>query len=201
MLSPPRNEIQQFWSWFRSVSDDLANDHENEELLSRLDSHVSKLGDVTWEIGPSEVTESFLSISPDGDSSLLAVAGRIIDFAPRLSRWEFVIGRPARGCIDFCIEGEDGAEVDVRCREWRYVLFRLPSGHFDIVVQQTGFDSPDVDLRHMAATLALDFVLGEESRLLYVRDIECVDSFESDHVSKASDFIVLSEHMESLLND
>jgi hypothetical protein len=41
MSAPDESDIRAFWAWFESVSSDLAEDFEKEELVAALDTRVA----------------------------------------------------------------------------------------------------------------------------------------------------------------
>lgn len=198
-IEPNDTKIRELWNWFANVSDKLANDLEDQELLDQLDEKVSKLGEIAWELGPGEKRECALTLTPDGDPDWLPMTQRAVAMAPELARWEFYPARQKkRWELQFSMEAGNGRILDVDARSWRYVLLRFPEGTFDIVLEQPNLADVDEDDRYAAAVIVLDGVLGEANRLLSIEGIEPTEVLPPEQSKKANSIKVLNDHLRSL---
>jgi hypothetical protein len=145
---PDDSDVLEFWAWFASIADDLADDFMNEALQDALDARLGRLGEVAWELGPGATAENALAISPDGDPDLLPLTQRIVAMAPELRRWEFHPARPARSeSMEFLIGTSGDDEIAIDARSWRYVLFEYPDLTFDVVLEQANLADVSDDER------------------------------------------------------
>jgi hypothetical protein len=198
MESTPRSDaaIIEFWKWFCTVSDRLAQDYEDQEILDELDSRVSTLGEVAWELGPGKARECALTITPDGDRQLLSWTQRIVAMAPELPDWEFYCARQKKEWeLQFSIEAEAGQLLEVDARSWRYALLRVGEGIFDIILEQAGLPDVGEEARYTAAVVLLDGLLGEATRLLSIADIEPTKALDSELSKKANSIAHLDDHL------
>jgi len=169
------------------------------ELVESLDERVRSLAGVSWEVGPGVDGRNALVITPDGRKERLEACRRIVNFAPSIEGWEFHSAKPPkRWELQFSIEGSAGSMLQIDARDWRYVLYQHPDGTFDVVIEQTGLHGVDDAVRHSAAVIVLDGVLGELQRLERMRDIEAVPRLEDDQASSASSVRHLADHLRSL---
>jgi hypothetical protein len=106
---PPDAQIAEFWNWFQSVANDLAQaKFDDKSLLAELEMRVLEMGDVAWELGPGLLEKHALIISPDGAKEWLPVTEHIVDQAPSIPDWEFQSARPPRDWdMRFSIEGSN----------------------------------------------------------------------------------------------
>jgi hypothetical protein len=196
---PPDADIQDFWAWVQTIADELAEDLENGAIIETLNRRVSRLGDISWEVGPGRHAENALTLTPDGDPAKLAVTKHIITFAPSVAGWEFYPAKPAKDWnLMFSIETENGDIVDVDARTWRYVLFRFPDDTFDLILSQDGLAPVGEDDRYTAAVIVVDGLLGEEVRMALIDTIEPVEALSKKDEPQATSILALPQHLESL---
>lgn len=194
------SEIQAFWRWFQTISSELGIRLDNQSLLAELDERVSRLGDVSWEVGPGRLEENALVITPDGSKEWLGLTQHFVALAPRIPGWEFHWARPPREWdLRFSVERDTGGILDIDAREWKYVLFRFADHSFDIVVEQSNHRDVSASDRYTAAVVLLDGILGEAKRLELIGGIEPVVTLSKEHAAKASPVVVLAKHLDSLL--
>lgn len=200
MVSAPSDAvILGFWSWFEGVAGRLNEDLDEPGLLEALDARVSELGEVVWELGPGSRETNALAISPDGAVEWLAVTQRIVAMAPTLPGWEFHPARQARPStlLRFSVTNPAG-RLDIDASDWRYVLVRFADATFDLVLEQSSLlDASEAD-RYTAAVILLDGLVGEATRLLRIREIECMIALRPDVVSRSNPVSVLADHLASL---
>ena len=81
------DQVQEFWDWFESISDELGANSDNPGILDALDRRVLAFGDLTWEVGPGAVAPNALAISPKGQKQSLAITSEIVSAAPTCPGW------------------------------------------------------------------------------------------------------------------
>lgn len=188
MSVPAESDIRAFWVWFESVSCDLAEDFDNEELVAALDTRVAELGNFEWELGPGATRPNALVISPGGDPELLRATRKVVSKAPAITGWEFLHARhPRQWQMRFTIEDRSGAVRQVDASGWCYVLLRYPDGAHEVIIEAPSMAEFDEELRYSAAIVVLDGLLGEERRLEAVDEVSIVPKLEGEHASKARD--------------
>ena len=199
-MSNHKSETESFWAWFEGIASSLSESFEREKLLAELDARASRLGDVTWEIGPGSDGSDVFVVSPDGNKDLLERTRSIVESAPKIPGWELCFSRPPRDWdLRFSIEGSSGEAISVDAREWCYVLYKFPDETFDIVVEQSNLETADEDARDRAATILLDGQIGEAMRIELIRGIEAVVVLNDSDRQKASPVRTLTDHLSSLL--
>ncbi len=199
MASVSRVQVQEFWDWFASISDELGANLENHEILEALDRWILSFGDLTWEVGPGTMAPNALAISPNGQKEFLAVTNEMVAAAPKCPGWEFHPAKPPKDWrLQFVLEDAQGEPVEVDASGWQYALLGFPDGTFDIVVRVDGLPH-DEDLRHRAADIAIEGQLGEETMLQYVQGLEIVSELEGDLAGKGNSIRVLPDHLAALV--
>ncbi|PRQ10121.1 hypothetical protein [Enhygromyxa salina] len=198
---PPEVSVHSFWAWFETVAPILAQNFENPQIHEELDRQVSRLGGMTWELGPGHAAQNALTLTPDGDPDLLRATKHIVALAPSIPNWEFHPAKPPKEwALTFSLETEGETVVDVDANRWRYVLLRFPDSTFDILLRQDGTELHDDDDRYVAAIIVLDGLLGEEARMSLVGSIELVDAFSAEELARVTPISELPHHLMSLLN-
>lgn len=189
-----------FWQWFSAISDQLASDPENAEILAELDANVTALNQrFSWEIGPGRTAEWCLTISPNLDASLLADTESVIASAPLLRGWEFESTR-ARKAWDgrFEMERDDGNVLSLDTSDWRYVLLRYPDGAVEIVLQSKQAAGLGTDERWTAAAIVLEGLLGELALIRGISSFDLLEVFEPQLEAKAKPISQLSSSLNVL---
>lgn len=184
--------INSFWVWFSENYKNFGEHYENDELLNTLDNKIYDLGGYAWEIGPGIDTKNQLVISPGGDIDLLLDTKRIISYAPTLLDWSFYYAKPPKQWeFLFDFEKEDGSVVRIDASHWNYVLLKYDDGMFEIIIQTHDLAEFSEDDRLIACEILLDGILGEESRMLRICDIDTVDEFEDKYKMKGNNIKTL----------
>jgi hypothetical protein len=194
-----RSEIEKFWNWFSQNCQDFGKDFGNTDLIRELDEGVVNLGNFSWEIGPGKKKENALVISPNGDVDLLPATKEIIAEAPECDNWEYYYAKPPKEW-DFIFDFTDvnGQEVRIDASEWEYVLLQYEDGLFSIIIKDSLLSQLDQIDQLTAAEILLDGVLGEETRIEKIADIEVVKEFENSYSTKAGNVKNLLNHLEQI---
>ena len=188
MKSGNRNKlyVQDFWFWFGSISDALAENFENQTILNELDRRSTELHpSLSWEIGPGVERECMLAISPNLDLTLLTMTKHIISFSPNLKKWEFYPARQPKNwnyLVEFLNSDHEPVVFDIS--SWGYVLLEYPDGIREILLVANRPISGDNNTRLQVASIALESILGEESFLEKVGHFEIVDQLEPEFKGK-----------------
>lgn len=194
------NKIRKFWIWFYENCQNFGTDYSNTELLDILDTKISELGNLTWEVGPGKTANDALVISPNGDLELLPYTKEIIANAKECTDWEYYYAKPPKqwGLI-FDFETTDSNQIEINASIWEYVLLKYKDGMFEIIIKAVNIDALSADDKLTAAEILLDGILGEELRMTAICSINIVLQFEEVYKNKASNIKNLSNHINSLL--
>jgi len=172
-----KNQVSEFWDWFRDVADALAANVENSSLLTKLDSRVRNLDpNLSWEIGPGLSKPWQLVISPNLNRDLRERAREIVARAPTLRAWEFHTARQPKEW-NYKLE-LGGDKVPVDASDWTFVLLKYPNGVHEILLRGKGLPPLSDDERWQAAAITLESILGEDMVLDRVDEFELVDKLE-----------------------
>jgi hypothetical protein len=179
------DDIRAFWQWFADTCERISDNPTADAVIAELDRRVSDLGCPAWEIGPGDQTGWFLALSPDGDPGSLALTRKIVREAPRLPGWEILPHRPRKKWdLRFEIEGTSGP-IEVDARSWRFVAYRYPDGVYDLVILVRDEPSLAPLDRDLAARIAVEGQLGEETLLTAVNDVEAVVELSDAQVGRS----------------
>ncbi len=158
--------IEEFWYWFSSETDNLANLIENKDysaVAALLEPQVKRLHrDLAWEVGPGNNSPCQMTITSAGNRSLRSETDRIISYAPIHPDWEFHASRQP---------GEMPAEVSVPERDlvvptqdWKFSPHDdLESGKVDLIIVDAMLATTDKNSAFSAAFIVLDTLLGEDA--------------------------------------
>ena len=195
-----KEKIIFFWTWFSNISDLLASNYDDENLINDINSNVATLGEFSWEIGAGKVKNNAFTISPNGDIDLLNETKHIIALAPVINNWEFHYSKQPKDW-DLLFELEINHNIEtIDASKWRYILFKYPDNTFDILIESSKLFELDEDSRIYATEIALDGVIGEELRITTVGNIEIV-SKAYEYKSKLNEFINLNKHLRFLIGE
>ncbi|NVB40622.1 hypothetical protein G6O69_22480 [Pseudenhygromyxa sp. WMMC2535] len=172
-----------------------------EALCDELSEKLEALGDLSWEIGPSDDDGLFIAISPDGNSDLLAVTRKIVSRAPHMKGWSPLPAKPPReDMLRFTIEGDDGGEIAIDGSPWMYILYRLKDGKIEILIEQNNLATASDEERYLAAVILLDGLLGEERRLELLDMIDTVPRLPPDLEQKSRSIQNLPDALKMVLH-
>lgn len=172
-----KNQVSEFWNWFRDVADLLAANVEDSSLLSKLDNRVRTLDPkLSWELGPGLFKPWQFVISPNLNRGLRKRAREIVARAPVLPAWEFHSARQPKEWHYQLELGGDKVPVDVS--EWTFVLLKYPDGVHEVLLQGKSLPPLSDEERWQAAAITLESILGEDMVLDRVDEFELVDKLE-----------------------
>lgn len=170
--------VQEFWDWFKSVSDDLSIDPIRRDLITTLDNLISQLGHFDWEIGPWENNLSYLAISPNLNIDRLALARQVIEYAPICDGWIFLASKPPRDWKGIWkMRNEKNDEIFVDSNDWKYILYEFDDKTYDMDLFVEDIDGDDSTI-NLAIDIALTGYLGEEMFLHFIKNIQVVKIFQ-----------------------
>jgi hypothetical protein len=186
------NKINNFWLFFKTVASEILNNPENLKLITRIDNEVSKLGEISWEYGPT--TDGFyFCLSPNFRFDLIPYTEFAISLAPSLPNWKFVSGKPQKlNCIEeFVFINDDGKENILSTKNWYAVLYKFKDGTYDIdFILDTNFDEKT---SYLALDTAMTNLLGEINYMKKVETVKIVKEFDSNTNKKGVRFTQLAE--------
>jgi hypothetical protein len=203
--STSERRIDEFWGWFKNHSDQIVRSLKFDDGVAATESMQTQLKalctTIGWEIGPVSVGRQFLAFTLNGDLRNLETIEQILKKAPSLRDWDFIAGRPRREFRDIIIlRNELGQERSFSLKDWRYVLTSFDNNaFFDIEI------ATDVRLRldekgqQKLLTTAVQGALGEFDTLKFIDRISFAANIDDTWESRASPFIHLSAHIDSLV--
>ena len=177
------SKIDDFWEWFSAQEGHIRqvlNGHsqqDKEALVQSLDDKILRLGMFTWELGHGTSRSFYLTISPNGSRELLALSQEIMDYAPHLPHWEFYPAKqPQEWDLSFKLFDEEYIEREVDASSWKFYLDGTDRDQVSIVLEAGNIAHLDHETRETAANLVVTSLLGEEQKILYVREIEIIST-------------------------
>jgi hypothetical protein len=200
-MEDPQKKISAFWTWFGAISDKLAANVEDEDVLKALDNRVRELHPgLSWELGPGGTSTWQFVISPNLDRDLRELASTIVKKAPVLPEWQFYAARRRKDWnYHFqlqSIEGEGAKSLDAS--NWKFVLLEYPDETHEIVLEAQDATSLGEDERWQAAAIVLESILGEDILLKKIDEFELVDKLEAQFADSARP---IQELYESIVRD
>ena len=151
------------WKWFEKNEVlitkivERGNEEEKKRLAEHLDTFVLDLGRFSWEIFGEKGHYNFV-ISPNRNSELLQETKRIVSFAHKSERWNFLYAKPSnKDLLPFELYDEAINLIQFRPKEW-YVS-NLEQKTIRIYAKE--FEGIDIDTALFAAEQALCSFLGE----------------------------------------
>jgi hypothetical protein len=187
-----------FWDWFKSISDNLASNISNTNLLEQLDNQIKLLGPFDWEIGPLENDYLYLSISPNLNEELLVTTRQIISLAPTCEGWFFFPAKPPKEWADsWKMLTDSGTEFIVDASKWKYVLYKFEDHTFDIDIF---INAASKDLYKLAAEIAITNIIGEERFIELIQNVTVVEVLNQELEGKSSYLKYLYNHIVEITN-
>ncbi|EHQ24338.1 hypothetical protein [Mucilaginibacter paludis] len=195
------DSIIEFWNWFKSISKNLLLEPARIDLISQIDSRISKIGRFDWEIGPWEDNAYYFAISPNLDSVKLEFTREFIRNAPKCFGWHFLPSKPPKSDWQgkWKMKNEMGNEILVDSSNWEYILYEFEDETFDMDIMINGIDGDD-NVVNTAIDIALTGYLGEETFMRLIKNIKIVSSFEESYPNKATLVKHIKKHIESILH-
>jgi hypothetical protein len=175
-----KNNIIEFWNWFKSNKNRLKPDLISEADITLLDDKILGLGDFSWEIREGLFKENLLIISSGGDKSLIIKANQINENAPLLEDWEFLTWKPKKIDWDYKIYfdlGDTDELIDIS--NWYYKLEKNNINTYVIYLKLDNistFENEDVSL---LLDMALESILGEEIYFKTINEYVIVENIDN----------------------
>lgn len=193
-------KIDEFWSWFLANKLDLIPEKISDNLIAKLDSKISLMGDFSWEIREGLIEENMLIISPGGDVDLLPCTKRIIELAPKIEDWEFCHYKPSKKWdYQLTLYEESNVKKILDVKDWEYVLYKFHDETFDIILKANNLKSSSEKEKTLIGDIILESIIGEEQSLKFIKNIEFVDEFDNSDIQNKNSIKFLKEHFEELL--
>lgn len=164
----------QFWDWWAGegsalVAQALA-DRDPQRVVEPLSAAVQAIDPgLAWELGPGQVAEHVLVVSPAGDPALRPSARRWLREAPAPDTvWEYADSRQPDPGVDQVVLEAEGTTIrfaDARASA------RRSGHHLDVTIHHPAFPDLGEQAAHHLAALMLDSALGEADVELWVGEI------------------------------
>ncbi len=123
---------ENYWRWFITSEKELAKSRSSRDIGGRIyDALIlidRRLGVEVSDYNSSGVRE--VIISANGFRELFELVDDLVDSAPKLSGWQFVALKPARG-FHFIYRQE---ELSLSPSKWHFLVLRDQDGHLGIRV-------------------------------------------------------------------
>ena len=152
-----------FWGWFSAASKIIADNPNNQAVISDLDFRVAQTWPrLSWEIGPDVSAGWYLAISPNLNSDYIEDAKQAISSAPSIQGWRFYPFRPRKkwNCA-FEIATPKGPR-QINSSDWVFIFLQYKDGHKEIVIAAPEANDMKLDERWQAAAVVLEGLIGEE---------------------------------------
>jgi hypothetical protein len=196
--------LQGFWSWFSIESPNLADLVERcntralaDLLQANIDSLACGFG---WEIGPLDNEGFYLALTLNGERKLIKLAELVVDSAPLIKGWKFLVGKPARESDnEFSLINEHGDKVNLDISDWTYILTAYDNNSFfDINFLVDTLPNLDANAKKQAAFLVADMKLGERFALETIADATITTPVSLELLKNATPVDHLKDHLNSL---
>jgi hypothetical protein len=186
-----------FWTWFKSISNDLLLNPKNSKLLKDMDTQVAKLGTYDWEIGPSNESKYYFALSPNLDPNLLRDTYQLINIAPNCKGWSFLAAKPEKKGWNgiFKMHNERGQLITINITEWEYILIEFDDATFDLEIKIPELECNEA-YSYLAIDIALTNLLGEENYIKLIKNVLIVLDFTEK--GKSTLIKNIRKHFESL---
>src|SRR5690606_510950 len=140
-----------------------------------------------------------LVISPGGNITLLPITRQIIAHATIISGWVFCYAKPPKQWdLLFNFQKKNGDVIEIDASSWKYVLIRYEDG-FDIIIQTNDLTKLGEQDKLFASEILLDGILGEESRMLRITNIDIVEEVDYHFRNNINDMTCLGKHFKELV--
>lgn len=193
-------KVNGFWNWFIDNKFDLVPERISDNLISKLDDKILSLGDFSWEIREGFIKENMLIISPGGNIDLLPITKRIIELAPIIEDWEFSHYKPSKEWdYQLILYEESNVKKILNVKDWEYVLYKFKDGTFDIIFKTKNLNSSLQEEKVLVGDIVLESIIGEESSLKFIKNMEFVQEFNDTDKQKSNPLIFLKKHFEELI--
>jgi len=190
--------IRKFWKWFESISDDLFENVTRRDLLDQIDTHVSLLGKLDWEIGPVDKSNYYFAISPNLDDKKLEFTMEIVSSAPICRGWKFFSSKPPKEWEGkWEMKNEKNEDIFVDTTDWEYVLYQFEDNTFAMDILIDGVDG-DLNTHRLAVDIALTGYLGEEKFMTLIRDIQFITELKNEQINRLTKLRHILKHIDSI---
>ena len=189
-------KVIEFWTWFKTIAQDLSQKPTDGILIQQIDSFVKNLGPYDWELGPYNSTNFYFAISPNLSFKLLEETKQIIELAPTCEGWSFLSAKPPKEWKGIWkMKNEFGKEIQIEANNWKYILYEFDDQTFaiDLIISPINGNEDTVML---AADIALTGFLGEENYMQLIQDVKVLLDFEVTGTGTAVPYI--RDHIRSL---
>lgn len=181
MKSDNRQEIKKFWAWLikndqliRRVLEE-GSEAKKKELSNYFDEKILSFGHFTWEINDGFSKPYQLVISPNREFELLQLSKKIISDAPDMDNWEFAYAKAKVKYIEpFKIYDENLDPHLISTNTWEY---KTEGDSF--YAYAPNLADLDKETEQHILDLVGTAVLGEEYRILNIKNLERVENTES----------------------
>jgi len=190
--------IINFWNWFESISDDLFKNVKRSDLLDQIDTRVSFLGRLDWEIGPLDESNYYFAISPNLDDKKFQLTQEIVGYAPNCKGWKFFSSKPSKEWEGkWTMKNEKNEEIFIDTTDWKYVLYQFEDSTFamDILIDKV---DGDLNTCQLAVDIALIGYLGEEKFMNLIKDIKIITDLGNEQINRLTKLRNILKHIDDI---
>ena len=165
--------IEKFWSWFDKKQTRVDTDIYNPEFLNEIDKTISGWG-FGWEVGPGRSKPYSLTVSPNGDPTLIDGVNAVTSIAPAFENWEVFSFKQAKSNWDTLIFERN---TSINSRDWTYRLLMFPDEEIELEVKADNLQSYSDETKALIVDLVITNLLGESRKMNFLYDIVVVEAF------------------------
>lgn len=192
MATFTKKDVKAFWNWFREVALSLEQSNFGDaKVLREVDRRLFNIDSrMNWEIGPGSLSSCQLVLSPNFNKDLVATCKAVLDLAPSIERWSFLLFKPRKVWNDEIILHDVGGQaICLNTSSWHYVMLRYPSNETEILIaaNQNLPIEEGSRLRWLAGALILEAMLGEKIVMDCVHSWKVFDVLEPRFRSSAKE--------------
>ena len=196
-------KIKQFWDWFIDNESDFREITDTKRVVEMLNNQVLDFGLFAWEIGTGVDKPHSFTMSPNGDKRRLQLSKDIFRLAPELSYWEFNYCKPIKYDWDFTFEVFNSMMIkqSYDATEWEFVLVEEESEKISILLKAKNIVTLDHDDLPAVGNLVVTNLLGEETKINHIKQINFVDDFLPEDEKWIFALPVLSKEFQAFLEE
>jgi hypothetical protein len=163
-------KVDEFWGWFCTQSDWLADVANRREApgIARLEDRIATLiNGATWEIGPGVTARHSFVLSPNRNLKLLPLTRFVVGRAPPIAEWEFHAARPRKQWhFRFNMFNRSGQRLAIDASDWRYSLIAYDKrSFFDLTLHAKNLPKMDEVSCRQASWIVVEGAIGEDLAL------------------------------------
>ena len=196
-----------FWQWFvkneKTIKECIENEDSNqrEYVVEQMNEHILSHGVLTWDIGLNDDDGWFMTLSPNGNSDMLEVSQKIMDYSPDHMGWLFHSSKPAKNWNrQFTVYDSYMDEQLIDASDWHYVIFDdTDDGKLELILEAKNIPQLDPEDAESAAEKFVIQEISEATRIIQISTIEIVHTLDSEYESSKALVSELKDHLSEII--